>query len=161
MELVASMVTEHDNLELQVFLSCSTRVLATIEVVSALYGLHTGRQRGSAWLFSCPPADQTFGASTERRPMVTVVSDKPDLTLSEASRSGFRLLAGYFKLIPKELVEAFPRAILNIHLMLLSAFGGKGFYGIKVHEAVGSRVSSATIHFVRMGAFSRSKKFLF
>ncbi|XP_002986515.2 phosphoribosylglycinamide formyltransferase, chloroplastic [Selaginella moellendorffii] len=66
-------------------------------------------------------------------------------------RVDFVLLAGYLKLIPKELVEAFPRAILNIHPALLPAFGGKGFYGIKVHEAViasGARVSGPTIHFV-------------
>ena len=46
------------------------------------------------------------------------------------------LLAGYLKLLPLELVQAYPRAILNIHPALLPAFGGKGYYGRKVHEAV-------------------------
>ena len=46
------------------------------------------------------------------------------------------LLAGYLKLLPPELVQAYPRAILNIHPALLPAFGGKGYYGRKVHEAV-------------------------
>lgn len=61
------------------------------------------------------------------------------------------LLAGYLKLLPEELVQAFPRAIVNIHPALLPAFGGKGYYGMKVHEAVvrsGARVSGPTIHFV-------------
>lgn len=48
----------------------------------------------------------------------------------------FLLLAGFLKLIPIELVQAFPRSILNIHPSLLPAFGGKGFYGLKVHKAV-------------------------
>ncbi|KAI5061930.1 hypothetical protein GOP47_0022469 [Adiantum capillus-veneris] len=61
------------------------------------------------------------------------------------------LLAGYLKLLPNEVVQAFPRAILNIHPALLPAFGGKGYFGRKVHEAViksGARYSGPTIHFV-------------
>ncbi|KAF5735671.1 phosphoribosylglycinamide formyltransferase chloroplastic [Tripterygium wilfordii] len=63
----------------------------------------------------------------------------------------FILLAGYVKLIPLELIRAYPRSILNIHPALLPAFGGKGYYGMKVHEAVvasGARYSGPTIHFV-------------
>lgn len=48
----------------------------------------------------------------------------------------FVLLAGYLKLIPAELIQAYPRSILNIHPSLLPAFGGKGYYGMKVHKAV-------------------------
>uniref|UniRef100_A0A7N0UGU3 Phosphoribosylglycinamide formyltransferase, chloroplastic n=1 Tax=Kalanchoe fedtschenkoi TaxID=63787 RepID=A0A7N0UGU3_KALFE len=61
------------------------------------------------------------------------------------------LLAGYLKLIPAELIRAYPKSILNIHPSLLPAFGGKGFYGMKVHDAViasGARFSGPTIHFV-------------
>lgn len=63
----------------------------------------------------------------------------------------FILLAGFLKLIPTELVQAYPRRIFNIHPSLLPAFGGKGFYGMKVHEAViasGARYSGPTIHYV-------------
>ncbi|KAH7838145.1 hypothetical protein Vadar_022552 [Vaccinium darrowii] len=63
----------------------------------------------------------------------------------------FILLAGYLRLIPLELVRAYPRSILNIHPSLLPAFGGKGYYGMKVHQAViasGARYSGPTIHFV-------------
>ncbi|VVA93199.1 unnamed protein product [Arabis nemorensis] len=63
----------------------------------------------------------------------------------------FVLLAGYLKLIPVELVQAFPKRILNIHPALLPAFGGQGLYGIRVHKAVlasGARYSGPTIHFV-------------
>lgn len=61
------------------------------------------------------------------------------------------LLAGYLKLIPAELIRAYPRSILNIHPSLLPAFGGKGYYGMKVHRAVitsGARYSGPTVHFV-------------
>jgi len=63
----------------------------------------------------------------------------------------FVILAGYLKLIPPELVKAFPRAMLNIHPGLLPGFGGKGMYGERVHKAViasGARFSGPTIHFV-------------
>jgi len=75
---------------------------------------------------------------------------------SVSGTSGFAVdvvaLAGYLKLIPPPLVRAFPRKMLNIHPALLPGpFGGKGFYGIKVHEAVlasGARFSGPTVHFV-------------
>ncbi|KAI3525315.1 hypothetical protein L1887_04012 [Cichorium endivia] len=63
----------------------------------------------------------------------------------------FILLAGYLKLIPSELIQAYPNSILNIHPSLLPAFGGRGYYGQKVHKAViasGARYSGPTIHFV-------------
>lgn len=63
----------------------------------------------------------------------------------------FICLAGFLKLIPVELVRAFPRRILNIHPSLLPAFGGAGYYGARVHRAVvatGARYSGATIHFI-------------
>lgn len=63
----------------------------------------------------------------------------------------FILLAGYLKLIPPKLIQAYPRSILNIHPSLLPAFGGQGYYGMKVHKAViasGARYSGPTIHYV-------------
>ena len=60
-------------------------------------------------------------------------------------------LAGYIKLLPKSIVHQFKNRILNIHPALLPQFGGKGFYGIKVHEAViasGADQSGVTVHFV-------------
>ncbi|MBX3101105.1 MAG: phosphoribosylglycinamide formyltransferase [Bacteroidetes bacterium] len=61
------------------------------------------------------------------------------------------VLAGYIKRIPEELIEAFPNAIINIHPSLLPKYGGKGMYGLYVHEAVvenGEKVSGITIHYV-------------
>ncbi len=60
-------------------------------------------------------------------------------------------LAGYMlKLGPKMLAE-YKGRILNVHPALLPSFGGKGYYGMKVHEAVlaaGVKVTGATVHFV-------------
>ncbi|KAM7260027.1 hypothetical protein ACFE04_015768 [Oxalis oulophora] len=58
----------------------------------------------------------------------------------------FILLAGYLKLIPGELVTTYHKSIVNIHPTLLPVFGGKGYYGMKVHKAViasGDRVASS------------------
>jgi len=60
-------------------------------------------------------------------------------------------LCGYVKKIPDDTCDAFVNKILNIHPSLLPLFGGKGMYGIKVHEAVfnaGMKISGATTHFV-------------
>lgn len=63
----------------------------------------------------------------------------------------FIALAGYLKRIPPEIVRKYPNRILNIHPALLPSFGGKGIYGLKVHEAVlayGCKVTGVTIHLV-------------
>ena len=60
-------------------------------------------------------------------------------------------LAGYMKLLPKSIIHQYQNCILNVHPALLPKFGGKGFYGRKVHEAViasGAEESGVTVHFV-------------
>ena len=60
-------------------------------------------------------------------------------------------LAGYMRLLPKEVVEAYRWRIMNIHPALLPRFGGKGMYGERVHEAVlstGQIESGCTVHCV-------------
>lgn len=64
------------------------------------------------------------------------------------------VLAGYLKILSPELIKAYNRKIINIHPSLLPKFGGRGFYGIHVHEAVikaGEKESGATVHFVDEG----------
>ncbi len=61
------------------------------------------------------------------------------------------LLAGYLKMVPPEVVRAYQRRMLNIHPALLPAFGGQGYYGRRVHQAVlqsGAAQSGVTVHFV-------------
>lgn len=59
-------------------------------------------------------------------------------------------LVGFMRLLGPHFLAAFPQRIMNVHPSLLPAFGGRGFYGRRVHEAVlesGARFSGATIHF--------------
>lgn len=61
------------------------------------------------------------------------------------------LLAGYLRLVPDQVVEAYRDRILNIHPALLPGFGGKGMYGLHVHRAVleaGVRITGPTVHLV-------------
>ncbi len=61
------------------------------------------------------------------------------------------VLAGFLWLVPDSLIRKFPGKIINIHPALLPLHGGKGFYGMKVHEAVisaGEKKSGITIHYV-------------
>ena len=69
----------------------------------------------------------------------------------EAQRIGLVVLAGFMRLVPRELVRAFPDRIVNIHPSLLPKYGGKGMYGEHVHRAViaaGEAKSGITIHLV-------------
>jgi phosphoribosylglycinamide formyltransferase-1 len=61
------------------------------------------------------------------------------------------VLAGFLWLVPQNLLKAFPNKIVNIHPALLPKYGGKGMYGIKVHEAVKASSdlrTGITIHLV-------------
>ncbi|MBA2564479.1 MAG: phosphoribosylglycinamide formyltransferase [Gemmatimonadetes bacterium] len=61
------------------------------------------------------------------------------------------VLAGYLRKIPRNLLDAFPGRVVNVHPALLPRFGGPGMYGARVHAAVlsaGERESGATVHFV-------------
>jgi phosphoribosylglycinamide formyltransferase-1 len=61
------------------------------------------------------------------------------------------ILAGYLKKIPDNVVRKYANRIVNIHPALLPAFGGKGMYGMHVHEAVfqsGAKISGVSVHLV-------------
>lgn len=61
------------------------------------------------------------------------------------------VLAGYLKKIPSLIVDLYAGKIINIHPSLLPKYGGKGFYGIRVHKAVldaEDTITGCTIHYV-------------
>jgi phosphoribosylglycinamide formyltransferase 1 len=65
--------------------------------------------------------------------------------------AGWICLAGYLRLLPSEVLDRFPRRVLNIHPALLPRHGGKGMYGMHVHEVVlasGDAQSGASVHYV-------------
>ncbi len=61
------------------------------------------------------------------------------------------VLAGFTAILSESFVSKFPRRIINVHPSLIPSFCGKGYYGLKVHEAAleyGVKVTGATVHFV-------------
>ena len=64
---------------------------------------------------------------------------------------GLIILAGFLVVPGEKFVNAFKNKIINIHCSLIPAFCGKGYYGLRVHEAVlekGCKITGATVHFV-------------
>ena len=63
----------------------------------------------------------------------------------------FVVLAGFLTILPENVIRAYERRILNIHPSLIPSFCGKGYYGLRVHEAAlarGVKVTGATVHYV-------------
>lgn len=78
------------------------------------------------------------------RLLEAVDSFEPDLVV----------LAGFLVVIPPEMIRKYENRMINIHPSLIPSFCGKGYYGLKVHEAAlarGVKVVGATVHFVDEG----------
>lgn len=61
------------------------------------------------------------------------------------------VLAGFMRILSADFTSRYPRRIINVHPSLIPSFCGKGFYGLRVHEAAlayGVKVTGATVHFV-------------
>lgn len=61
------------------------------------------------------------------------------------------VLAGFMSILSEKFTSRYPERIINVHPSLIPKFCGKGFYGLKVHEAVlaaGEKVTGATVHYV-------------
>ena len=82
-----------------------------------------------------------LGDSFEAELIKAIDAEKPDLIV----------LAGLMIMIPAQLCRSYKNRIINIHPALIPSFCGKGYYGLRVHEAAlkkGVRVTGATVHFV-------------
>ena len=85
--------------------------------------------------------------------MITRQDFKSEAFVEELQSLGIDLivLAGFLWKVPEALIKAFPKRIVNIHPALLPKYGGKGFYGEHVHEAVVAAKeaqSGITVHYV-------------
>ena len=61
------------------------------------------------------------------------------------------VLAGFMSILSENFTSRYPKRIINVHPSLIPSFCGKGFYGLRVHEAAlsrGVKVTGATVHFV-------------
>jgi len=73
------------------------------------------------------------------------------LALLEQQKIDCIVLAGFLLKVPQSIIDAYPQKIINIHPALLPKYGGKGMYGMRVHQAVaeaGEKESGITIHYV-------------
>jgi len=98
--------------------------------------------------------DGVYGLErAEKHGILNMVIDRNDPAriskiLEEHKIDGI-VLAGYLSMIPSDVIKKYNSKIVNIHPALLPMFGGKGFYGIRVHQAVltaGVKYTGATAH---------------
>ncbi len=82
-----------------------------------------------------------FGEDFENALINTLDENKIDMVI----------LAGFMCILGEKFIRHFESRIINVHPSLIPSFCGKGFYGLKVHEAAleyGVKVTGATVHFV-------------
>jgi len=122
-----------------------------------IYDYFQGDSEVNISMILCNNPEAGVIARAERLNIPLVMFDRAALKSGEVVRileendTDWVILAGFLWLIPKNMVEAFPNKIVNIHPALLPKFGGKGMYGHFVHEAVVANKeteSGITIHFV-------------
>lgn len=73
------------------------------------------------------------------------------LAAMAAQRIDVVVLAGFLSILSEDFIRRYPDRIVNVHPALIPSFSGKGYYGLKVHEAAlshGVKVTGATVHLV-------------
>ena len=124
----------------------TVRNAKVVEVISnnpGVYALERAKNAGVKGV-CVSPKDYADREEFHRALIEEIDSVSPDLIV----------LAGFLVNIPSELVQKYPRRIINIHPSLIPSFCGKGYYGLKVHEAAlarGVKVTGATVHIVDDG----------
>lgn len=121
----------------------NTRIAGVISNNSGAYALERAKKHGIASRCVSP---KMFASREEFNEKLTEAVDemKPDLIV----------LAGFLVVIPPLMTARYRNRIINIHPSLIPSFCGKGYYGLKVHEAAlarGVKVVGATVHFVDEG----------
>lgn len=105
------------------------------------------------------PREDTPAAERARAMGIPVISLSPKsegfATALSATLHAYNIthvcLAGFMSMVPPNVLASYPDRIFNVHPALLPKFGGKGMYGMHVHEAVmaaGERESGCTVHLV-------------
>ena len=121
----------------------NVEILRVISNNSNAYALERAKQAGIEGICVSPhdyPDREQFNEAL----LNTVDEVSPDLIV----------LAGFLVVLPPQLIKEYENKIINIHPSLIPSFCGKGYYGLKVHEAVlerGVKVTGATVHFVDEG----------
>ena len=90
-------------------------------------------------------------AVVEKRKLSQEVFEETLLSLLSENGIDLIVLAGFMCILTKNFTDCYKNRIINVHPSLIPSFCGKGFYGLKVHEAAlnyGVKVTGATVHFV-------------
>lgn len=121
----------------------NARIVGVISNNRNAYALERAERHGIAHLCVSPkefPSREAFNQAFLEK----VDEMKPDLIV----------LAGFLVVIPPAMIRTYRNRIINIHPSLIPSFCGKGYYGLKVHEAAlarGVKVTGATVHYVDEG----------
>ncbi|MBW4847529.1 MAG: phosphoribosylglycinamide formyltransferase [Lachnospiraceae bacterium] len=128
-------------------IDCRTITNAEVKVVISnnrnAYALERARNHGIE-AFCISPAD-----FKEREEFYEALLSKIDQYCLDLI-----VLAGYLVAIPAAMIKKYRNRIINVHPSLIPSFCGKGYYGLKVHEAAlarGVKVTGATVHYVDEG----------
>ncbi|MGP1617766.1 phosphoribosylglycinamide formyltransferase [Peptostreptococcus stomatis] len=95
-----------------------------------------------------------YGLERAKKHNIRAVFEKDEqaiIDIMKENKIDLVVLAGFLKILSSNFTKAFENRIINIHPSLIPSFCGKGYYGLKVHEAAieyGVKVSGATVHFV-------------
>ncbi|MBQ5950821.1 MAG: phosphoribosylglycinamide formyltransferase [Lachnospiraceae bacterium] len=121
----------------------NTQIAAVISNNAGAYAL-TRAQNAGIEALCISPKDYPDREAFHEALLAKLAEIAPDLIV----------LAGYLVNIPPQMVEAYRGRIINVHPSLIPSFCGKGYYGLKVHEAAlarGVKVTGATVHIVDEG----------
>lgn len=116
------------------------RIVLVVSDHPDAYALQRARQAGVA----------TAAASPKEFPCAAAFES---WLSGELAQAGIELiiLAGFMRILSSEFTAKWPKRMINVHPSLIPAFCGKGYYGLKVHQAAlsyGVKVTGATVHFV-------------
>ena len=121
----------------------NTEIVGVISNNRNAYALKRAEENGIPSLCVSPKDYETREIFNEKL-LEAVDGLQPDLIV----------LAGFLVVIPPAMIQKYRNRIINIHPSLIPSFCGKGYYGLKVHEAAlerGVKVVGATVHFVDEG----------
>ncbi len=121
----------------------NTQIVRVISNNKGAYALERARKKGIDAV-AVSPKDYGDRETFNEAFLECVDAAEPDLVV----------LAGFLVVLPPEMIRKYEGRIINIHPALIPSFCGKGFYGLKVHEAAlarGVKITGATVHFVDEG----------
>lgn len=121
----------------------NTKIVRVISNNTGAYALVRAKEHGIEGI-AVSPKDYESREAFHKAFLKAVEEASPDLIV----------LAGFLVVIPTEIIQKYRGRIINIHPSLIPSFCGKGYYGLKVHEAAlerGVKITGATVHFVDEG----------